>query len=813
MSNLWQDIKYGFRMLRKNPGFTIVALLTLALGIGATTAIVSVVKIAVFDPLPVSDSDRFLELGHVDKEGGWSEGIYSSALQDMQRQTNLFALVAAYSWDTLTLLGDDFPQTVPGYWVTTDFFSLLKTPPLLGRTFTADEGQPGKDDALVISYRLWKREFGGDQAIIGRTIFFRERPMTVVGVMPPHFSFPDSHYEYWRPLKDPDFAQNHILKSGPNLRVIAKTQPGVKAAEVQAFLDVLTNRQRQAKDRQSSTPSLRSRNLREKFVAPEVSRLLGLLLGATIFVLLIAASNVANLQSARMETRRQELAMRVALGAGRARVFRLLLTESLLLAVFGGTAGLAVSAFGFALLQQLIPTNLPRLKPITFDMGVLGIASGVTLGAGLLFGLTPVLYAWRSRLSEVLKQGQVTGTRDRGRRRFSQGLIAGQIALAVVLLAGAGLLTRSVVGLLRVNPDLDPKHVVRVRPSIRDLLSRLDDDPDRAFNRQTEAAVAFFADAQQRVSAISGVTAAGIRIDGGEVKASVIPDSLPVPLEKYWVGVEEANPLRVLRVPLKEGRWLDRNNMGGGVLVNEAAARRLWPGEAAVGKIFWAKESFKEVAHEVIGVVGDTRDYNRYVAPQPTFYRAMQKAHGLDVLSGGGQYLVVRTTADPVTLYRPIDQALKIAGADSQKTTFINLHEELWNKMARHHTLLLYLSVFAGVGLFLAAFGLYGVLAYNVARRTREIGIRMALGAQIRDVMRLILRQGLAVVILGSVLGVIVSLATGRVLQAYLFGVSSVDPLTIIATVLLFSGVALFACWIPARRAAGIDPMIALRYE
>lgn len=815
MRTLWQDIRYAFRMLRKNRGLTAVALLTLALGIGATTAIVSVVKIAVFDPLPVPHPDRFLQLGHVDKEQGWSQGIYSSALRDVQQQTNLFGHVAAYHWDALTLPGEDFPQPVSGMWVSPEFFHLWKVRPLLGRTFAADEGQSGKDDVLVISHRLWRRRFGSDPAIVGRTVFFREKPMTVVGVMPPHFSFPSADYEYWRPVEDPGPATGPYgpaLQVGPSLRVIAETQPGVEPAEVQAFLDVLTQRQRQEQVPLSGSFSLQVRDLREMFIAPEVSRVLGLLLGAILFVQLIAAANVADLQSARGETRQQELATRVALGAGRARVFRQLLTESVLLAVLGGAAGLAVSALGLDLLQKLIPASLPRLKAITLNMEVLGIASGVTLTTGLLFGLAPALRGWRSNLSEVLKPGAITGARDRGRRRFSQALIAGQLALALTLLAGAGLMMRSVISLLRVNPGLDPKHVVRVYPRILELRNR-HYNPVLALNRTTEATFAFFADARQRVAAIPGVTAVGVGVEGGELEASAIPGSLPTVLKKHWVGVEEADPLRVLRVPLKQGRWLDRSDMGvRSVLVNETAARQLWPGEQAIGKLFWAKEpqAVGRDTYEVVGVVGDTRDYSRHVAPQPTFYRVLQKEPGVDT---GGQFLVFRAAVDPVTLYRPIGQALKIAGADLEMPRFINLHEELWNTMAGHRVLMLYLSLLAGVGLFLAAIGLYGVVAYSVARRTHEIGVRMALGAQIRDVMGLILRQGLALAILGSVLGTAVALATGRVLRAYLFGISNTDPLTFVAVTLLLAGVALFACWLPARRAAKIDPMVALRYE
>src|SRR5205814_4208611 len=343
-----------------------------------------------------------------------------------------------------------------------------------GRTFTADEGRPGKDDVLVISHRLWQRLFGGDPASIGRMGRFRERPMTVVGVMPAHFSFPTARYdEYWRPVQDPDPTGDDWLA---NTRVIAEMRPGVEAAQVQAFLDVVS--ERQAKESQIAAEyEFRCRDLGEMFSKPEVRRTLGLLLGAIAFVLFIAAANVANLQLARTETRHQELAVRAALGAGRARVFRQLLTESLLLATLGGVAGLAVTAFGLDLLTKLIPADLPRLKPITLNAGVLDIASAVTLANGLLFGLAPAWQGRRSNLSEVLKLCAVTSTRDRGRGRFSRALIVGQVALALALLTGAGLMVRSVLGLLRVDPGFDPENVVRVFPSVSDVFNRVPRDP------------------------------------------------------------------------------------------------------------------------------------------------------------------------------------------------------------------------------------------------------------------------------------------------------------------------------------------------
>ncbi|MBU6401814.1 MAG: FtsX-like permease family protein, partial [Verrucomicrobia bacterium] len=629
--------------------------------------------------------------------------------------------------------------------------------------------------------------------------------------MPPHFGFPDAGCEYWRPVEGPPPGTDEYL---PNSQLIAQMLPGVEISQVQAFLDVLTQRQGQQfeQGRPSSFP-FQVRELRDLFSTRELRRALGLLLGAVVLVLLIAAANVANLQLARTETRRAELAVRAALGAGRARVFRQLFTESLLLAILGGAAALVVTAFGLDLLQAFIPVDLPRLKPITLDLGVLGIASSVTLITSLLFGLAPAWQGWRADLSEVLKLGAATSTPDRRRGWFSRILIVGQLASVLVLLAGAGLLVRSVINLLRVNPNLDPQNLVRVYPSILELQQRKF-SPDPALNKALEAAFAFFADARQRIAAIPGVTAVGVGFEGREVDVTTTPGSRPSRLKKYWIGIEEADPLRVLRVPLRQGRWLDRSDAVAGmgrVVVNETAARILWPGEDAVGKQFWAQERGQaRLAYQVVGVVGDTRDYSRYVAPEPTFYRALAKDPGVDIAP---MYLVVRTAVDPHTLYPAIGRTLKAAGADPRMPEFINLQEALRTAMAGHRTVMLYLAIFAGVGLLLAAVGLYGVLSYSVARRTREIGIRMVLGAQTADMMWLILGQGLALVIIGSLIGMTVALASGRALRAYLFGVSSTDPYTLVTIALLLGLVALFACWLPARRATKVDPMQALRYE
>src|SRR3989442_541795 len=671
------DLKFAFRQLLKNPGFATVAVLTLALGIGATTAIVSVVKTAVFDPLPVEYPDRFVQFGSVRKDLGWLPGVNRLALRDLRQQTNLFVRLAAYEYDGLTLPGDEFPRSVSGVRVTSDFFGLWNLRPLLGRTFIADEVQSGKDDVLVISHRLWQRQFGGDPTIIGRAVRFLQRPMTVVGVMPPHFSFPRARFvEYWRPAQFPDPATDDFLA---NTGVIAEMRPGVEAAQVQSFLDVVS--QRQAKESQIGAEyELQCRDLREMFSTREVRRTLGLLLGAIAFVLLIAAANIANLQLARTEARHQELALRAALGAGRARMFRQLLTESLLLAVLAGAAGLAVTAFGLDLLPKLIPSDVPRLKPIALNAGVLGIASGLTLATGLLFGLAPAWQGWRTNLSAALKLGAATSTQDRGRAWFSRTLIVGQVALALVLLVGAGLMVRSVISLLRLNPGYDPHYAVHV--SAGGLLAGTTNTLTAMFAR--------YADAQQRITAIPGVIANGYSFKGREIAVSTAPGSLPTRLKMEWIGVELADPLRVLRVPLKLGRWLERSDVGEGVpsvLINETAARLLWPGQEAVGKsvlefgeekpsgsdFAWLRRPGLDTAmigrpYEVIGFGADTIDYSgqggvaaRYQeGPQPIIYRALEKALGIEIAE---PCLFVRTAVSPDTLYKPISHALKAAGA------------------------------------------------------------------------------------------------------------------------------------------------------
>jgi putative ABC transport system permease protein len=806
------DLKFAFRQLLKNPGFTAVAVLTLAFGIGATTAIFSVTRTLLFDPLPVSNPDRFVELVAVHKKQGWVTPSMEAAIcLALREQPTPFARLGIYQYDDLQLRGQDFPETITGLKVTPQFMSLWTSQPILGRTFAAREALPGEDQVIVISHRLWQTRFGGDPAIVGKTIHFVTGSFTVVGVMPPYFRFPTGRDDYWRPFAGPPplarDADGSIQYGPANLCVIAEMNPGVRISEVQPFVTLLSERL-SAERMASAEFVLRARDLREIFVKPEVSRTLWALAAAAALTLLIVCANVANLQLARIEARQHEIAVRTAIGAGRLRLFRQLLTESLLLSCLGGFAGLMVTAFGLELLTKLIPPELPSFKPISLNVGVLVIASTVSVATGILFGLAPAWNACRAGVAEALKSGAAKSTRSTWQAWFSRGLIVGQVAIALVLLTGAGLMVRSVIALLNVDPGFDPHNVVEVYPGID--LNRF--GPDR--ERSDEYLNSTLSDLQQRVALLPGVEAAGICIPEYREWTAFANEGGPVKLESFFIGTESANPLAALRVPLRQGRWLERADAGPAaprVLLNESAAQRLWPGENPLGKKLWVRGHARQGAFdsfEVVGVVADMR-WRRYDEPLgPTVFRVPTIRD-----AGNGRFLVVRTRTRPATLYSAIRDEIKAAGADVLSPEFYSLEERLYNATAGHRAVMLYLLSFAGVGLLLLAIGIFGVLAYSVARRTREIGIRMALGATRAEVMTLIMAQGIRMAGLGVLVGLAAALASGRLLGSLLFSVGASDPVTYLCVAFLLMAVALLACWLPARRAVKVDPMEALRHE
>ncbi len=814
MGTLWQDIKYGLRMLARNPGFTAVAVLILALGIGATTAIVSVVKTVLFDPLPVRHaSDRYVQLVAVHKKQGWSSpGINPPALYEVQQQTDLFSRIAVYELDSLTLEKEEFPDPVSGLRVTPEFFRFWTLGPERGRVFGDDESTPGHDDVIVLSHSCWQKRFGGDPGVVGRAIQFRERLVTVVGIMPAYFSFPNAHYEYWRPFAGPQLrpASESIPQGSSewlsNTGVLAELRPGVERSQVQAFLDVVSQRQAQMSPILGEM-EIRCRGLQDLFIKPQLARTLWILMGAVAFVLAIASANVANLQLTRTERRQQELAVRTALGAGRSRVFRHLLTESLILSLLAGLASLVVVLVGLGVLERLLPPELPRLKPVVLDLGTFRTALLVALATGLLFGVAPAWRGLQTSLSETLKRGVATSTRGRRAGWFGRALIVGQIATVLVLLTGAGLMVRTVARLLWVDLGFDATNLICVYPGF-DVNRLLPDDGQAA-----ERLDAAFGQMAQGVAALPGVLGAGLELEGNsDFSVSTTAGGPTVGVQEFYIGVDQADPLRARRVPLRRGRWLERADAAATaprVLVNETAAQRLWPGQDPVGRQLWVRVEAAETPFEVVGVVGDFRA-NRYdEAPKPVLFRVQADTP----LFGPARHLVVRTAGHPAGLYRAIGHELKAAGAGDFLPLFVNVQETLYAGTAGQRTLMLYLSALASVALLLAATGLYSVLAYSVARRTREIGLRIALGAERRHVLGQVLGEGVRLLGVGLVLGTAAALALGRVLRAFLFDVAPHDPLTLACVALLLSLIALFACCLPARRAGKLDPMAALRCE
>ncbi|MFN0066843.1 MAG: ABC transporter permease [Limisphaerales bacterium] len=814
------DLRFALRQLLKNPGFTAVAVLTLALGIGATTAISSVVRTALFDPVPVLNADRLVVLKARDKEQGrTAQGLNPIAARDVEAATNLFQRAAFWEMDSLTLEGGDFPQPLGGARVSHGFFGMFPVPPMLGRLPSIEDAARGAAPVLVLSHAVWQKLFGGDPSVVGRNMRFKESSVTVIGVMPPHFTFPAGYTGYWQAWSGPDAKAGEVVdtangmgpKSLPNTGVIAELLAGVTMGQARAFLDVVQARQAQT-DKLQTQFTFIAENLRDSFAKPELRRTLWALTAATVLVLLIAAANLANLQLARTETRQQELAVRSALGAGRARMFRQLLGESLLLAALGGGAGLLVTLFGLELLTKLLPAELPRLKAIELDGSVLTLASLVTLATGVLFGVAP---AWRGGafdVSATLKLGSATATGGTRRASFTRGLIVGQIALVLVLLFGAGLMVRSVSKLLAVDVGFDARRVVKLYPPLDfGVINRF-----LGSAKGTEDAEAYvngvYGDLQRRLAALPSVEAVGIAQPGNSpVKVSSVAGGATAEFAEYRVGIEEADPLQAMRARLKQGRWLVRGDDVSGreqVLLNESAAGRLWPDGSPIGKRLWLKAGDQEAVVMVAGVIADLRENAYDEDPAPTVFRATTMS-----LFGPGRALVMRTGVHYSALRPAIERELKAVGAGSSQPNLQFMEEALFIGTAGHRTFKRYLLFFAGVGLLLAAIGLYGVLAYSVSRRTREIGIRVAVGAQHGDITGLVLHQGLRLMAAGVGIGVVVSLAVTRSLKAFLFGVPAHDPVTLLSVVTVMAAVALLACWLPARRAARVDPMVALRSE
>ncbi|MFL6276649.1 MAG: ABC transporter permease [Blastocatellia bacterium] len=817
MQTLLQDLRYGVRMLMKKPGFTLIAVITLALGIGATTAIFSVVNGVLLRPLDYQDPQQIVTL--------LSRGrgpVSPANFLDMKANSQSFAqMAAAEAWGG-TLSSQDHPEEVAGLRMGDGLFDLLGVQPMFGRTLEADDFQPGRDHVLVLSHKLWQRAFGGNPGIVGQTLTLSGESYTVVGVMPPQFQFPpfwSTRAEMWAPL---DLRSRATNRGGSSLRVFGRLKPGVSLSQTQAEIAATSAQLVQSYPEENSGLDIRVDPLNEKVVG-NVRPALLILSGAVGFVLLIACANVACLLLARSAARQKEIAVRVAMGASRGRILRQLLTESLLLSLCGAAVGFLLAVWGVDLLKALLAGNstsfsvrLPRLSEIKIDAVVFGFTLLVTVVTGMLFGLAPALGASKPDLNETLKEGGRSTTG--GRRRLRETLVVAELALALVMLVGAGLLMNSFLRLQAVDPGLNPRNLLTMTVSLAGAPQYAGPAREAFYRSLTEQLTAL--PGVESASAINHLPLAG---DVWGRSLSIEGRPLPPPGQRdatIW-RVSRPDYFRTMGIPMRAGREFnerDSADVPGVAIINEAVARRYWPNEEAIGKRITLDDPGTPSPRwlTVVGVARDVKQESWTSEPQNEVYTAFQQTPAF-FANTARQYtsmtIVVRTTVEPASLAAAMQEKVRTMDAGLPVSNVVSMEQVIADTLWQPRFNLQLIGVFAGVALLLAAIGLYGVMSYSVAQRTQEIGLRMALGAQGRDVLKMVVGQGMRLALLGVTLGLIASAALTRVMTGLLFGVSATDPTTFAGVALILALVALGACFVPARRATRVDPMVALRYE
>ena len=818
---LLQDIRFASRMLKKTPGVTAIAVAALALGIGANTAVFTVVNAVLIKPLPYPDSDRMVYLSRTfPGRSGASSTSIPKFFAWKRGAGDVLSDVAAYDFigPGVSISGEGEPEQLKAIHASQDYFSLFGVKPAAGRFFTADEDRPGGPKVVVLSYGIWKRRFGGDPAIVGRPVSLSGEPHIVVGIAGAGFR-PSPPVDVWLPLQaDPNsLNQGHFLLCG------GKLKPGVTLAAATARMRMAGEQfRRQYPDAMSRDESAGVVSMQEETVGA-VRPILLVMLGAVAFVLLIACANVANILLARASARDKEIAIRTAIGAGRGRIVGQLLTESMLLALTGGALGLVLGNWGMKLLLAATPGELPRMDELAaqsgLDLRVLGFTLLLSLATGVLFGLIPALRTSRADLHSTLKEGAGRATGG-VRHLHTRGLlVVGEVALGLVLLIGAGLLIRSALSMRAVEPGFDSTNVLTFKTAL-----------GNAKYSSTGPMAQYMSQLVNRIEALPGVSAAASVIT---VPTEPGPD-LPFEIEgrqtaagtssgdEFWRCVSP-HFFKALNVPVRRGRAFtesDGPGTPGVMIINEAMARKYWPNENPIGQRVTIGRGlgpeFADRTREIVGVVGSVRELGLQADPPPIMY--VPVAQVPDALSALGSkilpfYWVVRASGQPMQLARAIRR--EALAVDSQQAVFEfrPLDEILATASATRRFTLLLLGVFASVALLLAAIGIYGVMSYDVEQRRHEIGIRVALGACGSDVVNLIVRHGMTLAIIGIVLGLAGAYGVTRVLAAQLFGVKATDPATFAAVALGLAGVALLATWIPARRATRVDPIVALRHQ
>ena len=799
MRNFIQDLRYAIRMMAKRPGFTLIAALTLALGIGANTAIFSAVNAVLLKPLPFPESEQLVDLSETFKPNGFGS-VSVPTLEDWKNQNTVFAGISAYLFTSFNLEGGDTPQRIPGINVSANYFDVLGVKPTLGRSFLPGEDVAGREHVVVISDELWRRNFASNPEIINQTIPLNGQKYTIVGVMPRELSALYRTVQMWSPLV---FPENDRLSRGTHkYLVIGRLKSGVTLAQAREQMNAIAQRlEEQYKDGRG----IRLMQIEELWVANVRSALL-MMMVAVGFVLLIACTNVANLLLARATVRRREISIRIALGAGRARLIQQFLTEGLLLSLIGSAMGIALAWWTMSVLGKIAFPFLPRSQEIRIDSRVLLFTLAVSILTSVVFGLIPSLQAGKTDVQETLKEGGNTMSAGSVGGWLRPILVVVEVAAAVVLLIGAGLMIRSILRIREVEPGLKPQNLLTAKLTL-----------PREKYKDAEAAIRFHQQLIERVSNLPGVESAGltshlpIEERGYNGNISVEGKTYPPnesPLVEFRAVSEDY--FQSAGIPLLRGRLFskqERDDTQPVIVINETMAKHIWPGEDPIGKRLG-----DDSKPTVIGVVGDVKNYGLLRQPAPEMYAPYTVKNFWPDMRWNMR-LLVRSTLDDASIasavrreVQAVDPAQPIYAVQTMKLVIENTVRD----KSLNTTLL---SVFAGVSLLLAVIGVYGVMSYTVAQHTREIGIRMALGAQPSAILKLIVGRGLVLVGVGAAIGVFASFGLTRFIENMLFGVTPTDPLTFVAIVALLGLVALLACLIPAQRAMRVDPIVVLRHQ
>ncbi len=820
---MMNDLRYGLRQLLKHPGFTIVAVLTLALGIGANTAIFSVVNALLLKPLPFPAPEQLVAFGmtntrHADMRDQLGSLSYPDFF-DFREQNRTLANLAVYRDRLFALTSSEGAASVRGVKSSAEFFEVLGVKPVLGRGFErADEAAAGGPGGLkiVLSYAFWQQHFGGDQNVLNRTIELDRRPYTVIGVMPAQFQFPiqADPIEFYVTIADdasnPDGSSPPTEQRGSHsLNAIARLKPGATIAQAQTDLATIARSLEQQFPDTNTNFGVAFKTLRDDLIG-DVRTALYVLFGAVLCVLLIANANVANLLLARASVRGKEMALRAALGASRARIVRQLLTESVMLSVLGGVGGLILAQWGTEALIKAVPQNIPRIATIQLDGVVLAFTLLVSLATGVIFGLVPAWQASRVDLNTALKSGSRTGGGGEGKGRLRNGLVIAEVALALILLICAGLLLQSFARLGRVSTGMRTDRLLTARVQL----------PDVGYPKN-ENIIAFFDQLLPRLRAIPGVESASVimplPLTGSNMVTTFDDAEHPLP-----DGQRPGAPVRIIGtdyfqtmgIPVRQGRVFnssDRFETAPVVIVNERFAQKFFPGQNALGKRIqpgFAADESGEKMREIVGVVGNVKHLALKNEDSPEMYLSQTQ------IPFNSISLVLRTSvSDPGALTSAVRKELAALDRSLPLTSVRVFDEYVARSLARPRFDAILLSIFAGTALLLTAIGIYGVMAYSVAQRTNEIGIRIALGAGKQNIFRLIVGHAMLLVGISVAIGLAGAFAATRLLNTMLFGVGASDPVTFIAIVLLVSVVAFLAAWLPARRASNVNPIVALRAE